>query len=147
LTKAQIGDLAKVAVESVLQSLLNDTLKVLQAVMGSMSLERIDACFHDYIAQMLAPVASSFSTQAKSNSIADTTKTSARNTKFSTTEIDEMIQASNRSAEKNSSKKVETRMHPPDAVDQTRQLDPVLEVLILRRKKEGEGRLPCSYVD
>ena len=80
LTKAQIGDLAKVAVESVLQSLLNDTLKVLQAVMGSMSLERIDACFHDYIVQMLAPVASSFSTQAKSHSIADATKTSVRNT-------------------------------------------------------------------
>lgn len=142
LTKAQIGDFAKVAVESVLQSLLNDTLKVLQAVMGSMSLERIDACFHDQITQMLAPVASSFSTQAKSNSIADTTKTSARNNKFSTTEIDDMIQASNRNAEKiASTKKLKTQMHlPTDAADPTRQLDPVLEVLILRRKKEGENR-------
>lgn len=141
LTKAQIGDLAKVAVESVLQSLLNDTLKMLQAVMGSMSLERIDACFHDYIVQMLAPVASSFSTQAKSHSIADTTKTSARNTKFTTAEIDEMIQASNRNADKiASTKKLETPMHLlTDAADPTRQLDPVvLEVLILRRRKEGE---------
>jgi len=138
LTKAQISDLAKVAIESVLQSLFNDTVKVLQAVMGSISLERIDACFSDDIAQMLAPAASSFSTQAKSRSIADTVKTSARNNKFSTTEIGEMIQASNRNPEKTTSTKiVETAMRPTDAVDPTRQLDPLLEVVILRRKKEG----------
>jgi len=138
LTKAQISDLAKVAIESVLQSLFNDTVKVLQAVMGSISLERIDACFSDHIAQMLAPAASSFSTQAKSRSIADTVKTSARNNKFSTTEIGEMIQASNRNPEKTTSTKiVETAMRPTDAVDPTRQLDPLLEVVILRRKKEG----------
>ena len=134
LTKEQISELAKVSIESVLQSLFNDTLRVLQAVMGCISIERMDPCFSDYIAQVLAPSAvPGFSLHARSRSVADTAKSSSRNCKFSMAEIQEMIQASNRNAEKS-----KTMAATPGEENTSRQHDPLLDVAVLRRKKEGE---------